>query len=203
MPATAPWVAAAESMINRSIGASSRAAALARRLDNTSLRIEVEYFAPLRAVVHAGHCSLLNDDLAADATLAGTAPELWSLLRGRTSAAAAAANVKIQGSAEIANLYRELLSAARPDPEEELSRWLGDLPARGVFGLARGVAGWSRHVRRTARDNVREYLEEESRDLVGTAELNGFLHAVDGVREAADRVEARLARLERLLQERS
>ena len=190
-------------MINRSMVASGRAATLARRLDNTSLRIEVQHFAPLRAVLHAGRFSLLNDDLAADATLSGTAPDLLRLLRGSSNGPAAAAGVKIQGSAEIANLYGELLAVAQPDVEEELARWLGDLPSREVVKFARGLAGWAAHVQRTARANVREYLEEESRDLVGAAELSGFLQAVDAVRETADRVEARLARLERLQRERS
>ena len=33
-------------------------------------------------------------------------------------------SVQIRGDAEIANSYRELFAAARPDLEEELSRWV-------------------------------------------------------------------------------
>ena len=45
----------------------------------------------------------------------------------------------VRGDAETANLYRELLAAARPDLEEELSRWVGDLPARHLSRLALSV----------------------------------------------------------------
>jgi ubiquinone biosynthesis protein UbiJ len=41
-----------------------------------------------------------------------------------------------------------------------------------------------------------EYLQEESRDLVAKPEVEEFLQGVDRVRDTAERVEARLARIE-------
>ena len=55
---------------------------------------------------------------------------------------------------------------------------------------------WARKARRTAGENLAEYLQEESRDLVNACELDEFLQGVDAAREALDRIEARLARLE-------
>ena len=52
---------------------------------------------------------------------------------------------------------------------------------------------WARKARRTAAENLAEYLQEESGDLVSKPELEEFLHGVDRLRETADRVEARLA----------
>ena len=54
-------------------------------------------------------------------------------------------------------------------------------------------------MRRTAGENIAEYLQEESRDLVNKTELEEFLQGVDMLRETADRVEARIARLEQRL----
>ncbi len=54
-------------------------------------------------------------------------------------------------------------------------------------------------MRRSAGENLAEYLQEESRDLVSKPELEEFLLGVDQLRETADRVEARLARLEQRL----
>ena len=105
--------------------------------------------------------------------------------------------VEITGDAEIAARYRDLLELARPDWEEELSRLVGDLPARRLSLAARAALSWARGVARTARANVAEYLEEESRALVSKPEVEEFLASVDELRETADRVEARLARLER------
>jgi len=88
---------------------------------------------------------------------------------------------------------------ARPDPEEELSRWIGDLPARRVSLLAQRALSLVRRARRTAGENIAEYLQEEGRDLVNRTELEEFLRGVDELRETADRIEARLGRLEQRL----
>jgi ubiquinone biosynthesis protein UbiJ len=45
-------------------------------------------------------------------------------------------------------------------------------------------------------ENIAEYLQEESRDLVNRHELDEFLRGVDTARDTIDRVEARLSRLE-------
>jgi ubiquinone biosynthesis protein UbiJ len=103
----------------------------------------------------------------------------------------------VHGDAEIASAYQKLIAAARPDLEEELSRLVGDLPARRLSLFARRAAGWARSAGRTALENVAEYLQEEGRDVVGRHELDEFLEGVDRTREAADRIEARVARLER------
>jgi ubiquinone biosynthesis protein UbiJ len=44
--------------------------------------------------------------------------------------------------------------------------------------------------------NIAEYLQEEGRDLVNGTELEEFLRGVDELRDAADRIGARLGRLE-------
>ena len=80
-----------------------------------------------------------------------------------------------------------------------MSRLIGDFPARRLSQVAAKGLAWMRKARRTAGDNVAEYLQEESRDLVNRSELEEFLQDVDVLRDTADRVEARLARLERRL----
>ncbi len=222
MPATAPWLAAAEAMFNRSIDGSSEAAELARRLNGTCLQIEVEGITRVRAAMQGGRLALLTgenesgvatpggqppgvatqvDQPPADAVLSGSPAALFALLQGaRPAAAAQRSGVNIRGDAEIANLYRQFFLAARPDPEEELSRWIGDGPARGVSRLAGGILSWARRARRIAGENIAEYLTEEGRDLVARPEVAEFLSGVDEVREAADRVEARLKDLRHRLQ---
>jgi len=49
------------------------------------------------------------------------------------------AAVRIRGDAEIAGRYRELFALARPDLEEELSRLVGDMPARRLSQFAKGA----------------------------------------------------------------
>ena len=238
MPSTPSWLAAAEAMLNRGIDSSSQAAQLARRLDSTSLQVEVGWAVPrwgaprgavdahvirMRAAMHGGRLALFSVEEArggqprggtprggpaggepapANAVISGSVRAFMSLLRAaRPAAAEERAAVTITGDAEIANLYRQFFVAARPDWEEELARWIGDAPARSLSRLAGGVIGWARRTRRVAGENIAEYLQEESRDLVTRTEMEEFLEGVDQVRETADRVEARLQVLQRRMRD--
>src|ERR1700736_2052979 len=166
MPATAAWLASAEALLNRCIDASTQATARARRLQGTSLEIDIEGITRIRATAFGGRLSLsAGEDGAsaeagpahagADATISGSPRALLHMLKGGTTrtpvgAAAASRPAQIRGDAEIANLYRELFILARPDPEEELSRWIGDFPARRLSQFARRALEFARRARRTA-----------------------------------------------------
>jgi len=201
MPATAAWLASAEALLNRCIDSSAQAAAVARRLQGTSLQIDIEGITRIRASSHHGRLALVaGDDSAADAVISGSPPALLQLLQRGANRGSTTPAAQIRGDAEIADRYRELFVLARPDPEEELSRWIGDLPARQVSLFARRALAFVRRARRTAGENIAEYLQEEGRDLVNRTELDEFLRGVDELRETADRIEARLRVLERRLQ---
>jgi ubiquinone biosynthesis protein UbiJ len=196
MPATPTWLAALEALLNRGIESSAQAGALAVRLNSSTLRLRVAGIAPIRIATAGGRLILTASDEAADATIGGSPLALLQLARGGAGASSRASAARIEGDAEVANRYRQLLALARPDLEEELARIVGDLPARRLSQLARHTFNWVRNAKRTTGENLAEYLQEESRDLVNKVELEEFLHGVDAVRETADRIEARLARLE-------
>jgi ubiquinone biosynthesis protein UbiJ len=207
MPATPVWLASIEALLNRGIDGSAPAGALAGRLNATALRVEIEGVTAVRASVVAGRLTLIavsrsTDPAVAsrdDAVISGSPFALLNLARGNSNRGPKTGTVQIRGNAEVANGYRQLFALTRPDLEEELSRIVGDLPARRLARLAEQTLAWARNARRTAGENVAEYLQEESRDLVNQPELDEFLHGVDALRETADRVEARLARLEQRL----
>jgi ubiquinone biosynthesis accessory factor UbiJ len=211
MPGTPAWLAVVEAALERGIRGSARARALAGRLQDTALQVEIKGVIRVRASVHAGdRLTLSAVDLNAphpetvNATISGSPFALWQLAKGGTSGGAAStggARAAVRGDAEIANLYRQLFAAARPEPEEELARLFGDPAARQLSLLAEHTLHWLRTVRRTAGENIAEYLQEESRDLVNKTELDEFLEGVDVLRERADRVAARLAHLEQRLKD--
>jgi ubiquinone biosynthesis accessory factor UbiJ len=202
MPATSVWLAAVEAWFNRGAQGSASAAALLHQLDHTALRVDILGMTSLRAEVATGRLALSStaspEDPAtkpADARIAGSPFALLALAR-TGGPGGSRGRATITGDAEVANLYRQLFAAARPDFEEELSRLVGDLPARRLSQFAAHAAGWARRTHRTVGENIAEYLQEESRDLVNGYELDEFLRGVDTVRETVDRVEARLSRLE-------
>lgn len=199
MPATSAWLAVAEAVVNRWIDSSPRAAQHARRLCGTSLQVDVTGMTGIRAAMSGFRLTLSAESGAspADCTVSGTPMALLQLLRGGTQRSGAAAGMQVHGDAEVANSYRELFTLARPDLEEELAQVIGDLAARRVSRLARGIGSWLASTRRTAGENIAEYLQEEGRDVVGRTELDEFMQGVDDARDMVDRVEARLVRLER------
>ena len=203
MPATAAWLGSAEALLNRYIDGSAQAGALAERLQGKSLQVNIEGITNIRAAVFGGRLGLMaGDDSAADAVISGSVPALLQLFRGGLRRDPSAPAAQIRGDAETANQFRELFLLARPDLEEELSRFVGDFPARRISQMAQGAITFLRRARRAAGENIAEYLQEESQVLVNATELDEFLQGVDQLRDTADRVEARIQRLEQRLEHR-
>ena len=194
--------------MNRSIDASAQAGALAQRLEGKSLQIDIDGLARLRASVNHGRLALTKagepgaisiDTGVADALISGSAPALLQLFRGGANRDSQRPAPQIRGDAEIAAQFRELFLLARPDWEDELARFVGDFPARRISDFAQGLRAFAGRARRTAAENIAEYLQEESRALVNKTEHDEFLQGVDDLRDTADRIEARITRLEQHL----
>ncbi|MGH8129404.1 MAG: ubiquinone biosynthesis accessory factor UbiJ [Steroidobacteraceae bacterium] len=188
-----------EKILNRHIAASSRARRLLAELDGRSM--ELRFAATpvrLRLVATADGISVRSaSEEPADAVIEGTPLAFGRLAIGDPKQSIRAGGMEIHGDAEIAEGFRKLLSAARPDLEEELSRLTGDVAAHYLAGFARDAIGFGRRARDTFAQNVAEYLTEESRDLPVRIEVEEFLADVDRLREAVDRLDARLIEVER------
>jgi ubiquinone biosynthesis protein UbiJ len=112
-------------------------------------------------------------------------------------AALSDSGVTITGRADLAQKFERLLSLSRPDPEEELAGVIGDAAAHRVGEAVRQVADWGRRSGAIMAANVREFLQEESRDLPSRYEMDRFERDVQTLRDDVERTEARLRRLER------
>lgn len=184
-------------LLNRNVAMSTRAQELAARLEGRSLALRVEGL-PLSftASIRSGQVALATGTEApADATVSGTPITLLSLVAAEARTRLSSTPVTVAGDAEVAEGFQDLLRAARPEFEEELSRHIGDVAAHQVGNLVRSAADWGRKTASTFAANVGEYLQEEGRDLVTRTEMDEFLHDVDELREAADRLEARVSQL--------
>jgi len=187
-----------EAILNRNVADSRQAQALARQLDGRVMSLTVEG-TPLQFFLRAegGRLGLTpRHDGVADASLSGTPVALLALAGPRAEGALRGGGVRIEGDAEVAQRFRALLAEAQPDFEEELARVIGDVGARQVANFARGVLGWGRRASGSLAGSVAEYLQEEGRDLPTRTEVEEFLAGVDRLRDDAERLEARLVRLE-------
>ncbi len=105
--------------------------------------------------------------------------------------------VGIIGQADLAQKFQRLFSLARPDPEEELAGLIGDAAAHQVNTALKDVADWGRRSGGTLAANIREYLQEETRDLPSPYEMDRFQRDVQTLRDDVDRAAARLRRIEK------
>lgn len=188
-----------ERILNRNIAGSSRARALLGELAGRSM--EVRFSAtPLRIRLSALPESLSVAPAAeepADAVIEGTPLSFLRLAAGDAAKSIRAGGMDVKGDAEVAEGFRRLLEAARPDLEEELSRLTGDAAAHHAMRLARGAVDFGRRAGGILARNVSEFLTEESRDVPARIEAEEFVEGVDRLRESVDRLEARVAAAER------
>lgn len=106
------------------------------------------------------------------------------------------ADLEVFGDVTLAQQLTEILQAFEPDWEESLSRWVGDMPARKFGNLLRASVDYARHVRRTLAADLSEYLRYEWEFVPEREEVDALNVEVDRLREDADRLVSRIARLE-------
>lgn len=190
-----------ESVLNRNIAASGAARAACKRLEGKSLEVRVglapeHVLLALRFSCVGERMSIsAQNDAPAAATLSGTPLAYLGMVGAPAESAMRAGNVRIEGDAEAAQAFRDLLKSAQPDFEEELSRVIGDVAAHQVGKLARGALGFGKRVADTFAQNVSEFLQEESRDVVTRVELDEFVDAVDKLRDDVERAAARIGQI--------
>ena len=187
-----------EEVLNRNVAESRQALALARALDGRTVSLVVTGTpVELHFRADGGRITISPRNAGtSDATLSGTPIALMALAGPRAEGAVRGGGVRIEGDAEVAEKFRDLLTHARPDFEEELARVVGDVAARNIANVARGVLDFGRRTARSLAGSVSEYLQEEGRDVPTRTELEEFLAGVDRTRDDVERAEARLARLE-------
>ena len=137
-------------------------------------------------------------DLSVRSTLGGLLTVLPRLMGGdqHRDAAPPIGRIRIEGDPELARRLQRLAERFDPDWQQPFARVFGDV--LGVQ-IANAVAGGLKQARATGRslaESTAEFVTEESRDVVGRAELNAFHDDVDALRDDVERIAARIARLQ-------
>ncbi|MBV8047139.1 MAG: sterol-binding protein [Paludibacterium sp.] len=143
--------------------------------------------------------------ITAEGWLAASAGEPEATVRVKPVAALTAqwagrtpdfADLELSGDAELAQRFGHVAGQLRWLPVEDLSRVLGDAGAHRVEGWARGLAGFKGEVAARLMDSWIEHLRDEVPLLANKRDVEHFVAAVDTLRDDAERLEKRLARLE-------
>ncbi len=188
-------------VLNRNIGETTPARELAQQLEGKTIAVRVRDTSLAMVFdVDAEVLALKSEsDREPDVILTGSLLTLAKMAAPRADAASPATvrdgDLDITGDAYTAQAFQQLLRFARPDIEEELAQIVGDAAAFRAGEIARGVRNWAREARSTMGANIREYLQEESRDLPSRYEVERFARQVDALRDDVARIEARINQL--------
>lgn len=185
-------------VLNRNILESTPARELCEQLSGTVIAIRVQDTALAAYFIIADDALAMvaSTDQEPDVIICGSLITLARMAGESGETAVRDGSLDLSGDAELANQFQQLLSYAKPDIEEELSGVIGDVAAHRLGELARGLGRWSRDARSTMGTNIREYLQEESRDAPSRYEVEKFSSNVGTLRDDVDRLEARLNRLQ-------
>lgn len=190
-----------EATINRLLALDPETPARLKPLLGRSVRVELpEIGLVLRANFNENGVNLNQaepEDETVDASVRLSAAAALSLARTRGEQAQ---GVEFRGDVAVVHALRRLAGGLEIDWEEQLARVTGDIIAHRAGLAVGGLFSWLTQTRQTFEANLGEYLTEEARQLPPAAEVAGFLDDIDRLRQDADRLQARLERLERARQ---
>lgn len=107
----------------------------------------------------------------------------------------------VRGRVHLLEEMRELFFDLDIDREAELARWLGDIPAHSLAEGVRRLARWGLRTQGEMRADIAEYVFEEARLLPGKPQFEVLRDHLTELGVTADRLEARLHRLRRQLED--
>jgi ubiquinone biosynthesis protein UbiJ len=190
---------ALESALNHALSLDPDTQAKLAALDGRSVQLHLQGVdVALAVTVEGSRLRVGPAPGSSDLRVAATPGSLLSMLFRRHDESLAPGKVEIAGDAELARRLEKLASGFAPDFEEAFAHTFGDV--MGV-PLAKAVREGLAHARETASHLTQDgaaWLRDETRIAVAPGEMEGFLDGVDALRERTERLEARLARIERL-----
>jgi ubiquinone biosynthesis accessory factor UbiJ len=132
-------------------------------------------------------------DLGVRSSLSGALSQLPFF---RNSQHSPTGKVRIQGDAELAQRLQKLAQKFDPDWEKPFIDVFGVIIGVQVAKAAREAFKQGQHVAKKFAHDSAMYLTEESRDVISSAELNAFNDDVDELRDRAERLTAKLVKLQ-------
>ena len=159
------------------------------RVAGAELVLEVTPQGGFDPVVHAAQASAVALTLEVDAAAALAAQ--WQGQRLGLS------GVRIAGDADFAPAMSWLLGHVRWDAEDDLARWFGEVAAYRMAQAARRIRNQGSDWRERIESDLRDWLTEAPRGLVGRSEFADCSAAAAALRDATARLDKRIQILAR------
>jgi ubiquinone biosynthesis protein UbiJ len=110
---------------------------------------------------------------------------------------AAYREIEMQGDMELAHEISYLARNLSWDAEEDLSRMVGDIAAHRLVSGARATRDWVSDASLRIAQGAAEYWTEEAPLIASRVKVETFVHGVAELRDAVERLDKRIGRLEK------
>jgi ubiquinone biosynthesis protein UbiJ len=110
---------------------------------------------------------------------------------------AAYREVETTGDVEFAGEVAFLAKHLKWDVEEDLSRVVGDAAAHRMVSVARDAAAWGKDASERLAAGAAEYWTEEDPLIASRVKVEGFIAGVTELRDAVERLDKRIEKLEK------
>jgi len=108
-------------------------------------------------------------------------------------------DMEISGDANLAQQFQQILRNMEIDWEEYLSHWVGDTAAHKLGRIFKQSSELFKEAHQTIRMDISEYLRYEKNILPDKDEVEEYIAAVDVLRNDAERLQLRVARLQKII----
>jgi ubiquinone biosynthesis protein UbiJ len=106
-------------------------------------------------------------------------------------------NVRLTGDAEFAQALSDVLQNLRPEPEEELAPFFGDVAAVRLVGFLRAALAQAQEGAQRLSATAADYFVAENPMLATRADIEGFSRDVTRLRDDVERLAKRIDALAR------
>ncbi len=185
-----------ETAINRLLAADQDSGERLKKLDGRRVRLELQDLAITLDFIFSAYRLEVSLDKAAEAdtVISGSMPALFAMALPdeENRWGGPGSRVKISGDATLARDLERLFSAMDPDWEAGVAQFTGDVMAYQLVAGFKGMAAALLSTGKQMQQVAGEYLSSEQSPLPQPGELRGFADEVDNVRDAVERLEARM-----------
>ena len=105
--------------------------------------------------------------------------------------------ININGDVAVAQKFQKLFAMIKPDIEEELSHFVGDIMANNIVKVSKKTGDWLLNTTDILQENIKEYLQEEIKLMPSKYEFNIFSKEVSKIRDDIERLEKKINEFQR------
>ena len=154
---------------------------------NKIVIIEISGFKTIFKVKGDGQVEMINDSKDYDCKIKLTVNDLIGQLVNNKNG-----KINIEGDIELANKISQVLRKIEWDLEEDLAKYIGDIPAIRTTKALKKIKNTTKENIKTLTSSLIEYWQEENKILAKARDVEMFNKKIDTIVEDTERVEARI-----------